>query len=106
MKLGFAPVCLARTRYLVFLTPDGRAAETGEEEWESLSYPELVRVFRTVYGELRHRPGFHFLRFYLAGVLQDICHFPRNIGEDAAEPYAVAAYLKTVRDSHSECGKP
>jgi hypothetical protein len=91
-----------REMFRVFLTPDGRAPETGIEEWESLSYLELVRIFRAVYGGLRHKPGFHFLRFYLAGVLQDVCHWPRNVAEDAADPYAVASYLRTAHDSHSE----
>jgi hypothetical protein len=89
-----------RTTYRVFLTPDGRASETGGEEWESFSFLELVRIFRGVYGHLRQAPGFHFLRFYLAGVLQDICRLPRNVGVDAADPYAVASYLKSVHESH------
>jgi hypothetical protein len=67
-----------------------------------LSFLELVRTFRVVYGGLRDAPGFHFLRFYLAGVLQDVCQWPRNIAEGAADPYAVASYLKTVHESRSE----
>jgi len=92
-----------REKYRVFLTPKGRAPDSGTEEWESLSFLELVRIFRPVYGGLRDAPGFHFLRYYLAGVLHDVCRFPRNVGEDAADPYAVASYLKAVRDSPSEC---
>jgi len=91
-----------RVPYRVFLTPEGRPPETGAEEWEAMSFLELVRIFRAVYGGLRHAPGFHFLRFYLAGVLQDVCGLPRHVGEDAADPYAVASYLKAVHDSHSE----
>ena len=85
--------------FRVFLTPDGRAPETSAKEWQVLSYLELVRIFRAVYNELRHAQGFHFLRFYLAGVLQDVCGLPRNIQENAADPYAVASYLKTVHES-------
>jgi PD-(D/E)XK nuclease superfamily len=92
--------CAGRRVFRVFLTPDGRAPETGAEEWEPLSFLELVRILRGVYAALRHAPGFHFLRFYLAGVLQDVCRLPRIVGEDAADPYAVASYLKTVHDSH------
>jgi hypothetical protein len=88
-----------RQVFRVFLTPEGRAPDTGAEEWEPLSYSELVRTFRAVYGGLRHAPGFHFLRFYLAGVLQDVCHWPRNVGEDAPDPYAIASYLKSVHDT-------
>lgn len=91
-----------RATYRVFLTPDGRPPDSGCDEWKTLSFRKLVQIFRTVYGKLRQAPGFHFLRFYLAGVLQDICGFPRNVGEDAADPYAVASYLKTVNESHSE----
>ncbi len=91
-----------RDVFLAFLTPDGRAPETGAEEWEPLSFLELVRTFRAAYGGLRQTPGFHFLRFYLAGVLQDVCRWPRNIAEEGADPYAVASYLQTVRESRSE----
>ena len=70
----------------------------------SLSYLDLVQIFRTVYGGLRHAPGFHFLKFYLASPLQDICHWPppHKDDEDVADPYAVASYLRIVRDSPLE----
>jgi hypothetical protein len=93
-----------RELFLVFLTPDGREPETGAEEWESLSFLELVRIFRTFYSGLRDAPGFHFLRFYLAGVLQDVCGLPRNVPDGTADPYAIASYLKTVHESRSEGG--
>jgi hypothetical protein len=101
-----------REKYRVFLTADGRAPENPngrepdigaeDDEWEPLSFLELVRVLRSTYDGLRQAPGFHFLRFYLAGVLQDVCHLPRNVGEHAADPYAVVAYLKTVHDFPAE----
>jgi hypothetical protein len=91
-----------RDVYRIFLTPDRRPAETGAEEWTVLSYLQLVRIFRAVYGRLRHKHGFHFLRFYLAGVLQDICGWPREVTPKVTDPYAVVSYLKTVHDSPSE----
>lgn len=93
---------MGREIFRVFLTPDGREPETGTEEWESLSFLELVRIFRAIYSKLRDAPGFHFLRFYLAGVLQDVCHWPRNIADDAADPYAIADFLKTAPTSDLE----
>jgi hypothetical protein len=87
-----------REIFRVFLTPEGRAPTTGTKRWESLSFLELVRTFRGVYGGLRPAPGFHFLRLYLAGVLQDICGWPRDITGEAADPYAVASYLKTIHN--------
>jgi hypothetical protein len=93
-----------RETYRVFLTPDGLLPEGRSEEWTALSFRKLVQIFRDVYPELRNAAGFHFLRFYLAGVLQDICGFPRNVTPDAPDPYAVASYLKSVHELHSEGG--
>jgi hypothetical protein len=74
-----------------------RAQEAAtSERWHPLSYLELVRVFRSVYGKLRHRAGFQFLRFYLAGVLQDICGWPGEFDPRYVDPYAVASYLKAI----------
>jgi hypothetical protein len=91
-----------RECYRVFLTPEGHAPDTGVEEWESLSYLDLVRIFRGVYDSLRAAPGFHFLRFYLAGVIQDICRWPKDVTDSAADPYAVASYLKTLHTFSSD----
>ena len=40
----------------VFLTPDGRPAESGSDAWESLSYLQLAQAFRKAYSELATRP--------------------------------------------------
>ena len=65
-----------RETYRIFLTPDGRKPESGCDEWKAFRFLKLVQIFRKVYGGLRNAPGFHFLRFYLAGVLQDVCRLP------------------------------
>ena len=91
-----------RTIYRVFLAPDGRESETGTEEWEPMSYLDLVQIMRREYGNLRRTHGFHFLRFYLAGVLQDVCGLPRNVGTNAAAPYSIASYLKNIHESQSK----
>jgi hypothetical protein len=90
-----------RETYRVFLTPEGRPPETGSDAWMALSFQQLVQVFQKVYRRLTGARGFHFLRFYLAGVLQDICGWPRKMTADAPDPYAVAAYLTAIHDSHS-----
>jgi hypothetical protein len=95
-----------RDLFCVFLTPHGRESETGGDEWEPLSFLELVRVFRSVYRKLSRAQGFHFLRFYLAGVLQDVCNFPRNVSADAADPYAIASYLNAVHNSETKGARP
>ncbi len=91
-----------REIFRVFLTPDSHSPETGCEDWLTLSFQNLVQIFRKVYPKLKRTPGFHFLRFYLSGVLQDICGWPREVTADTSDPYAVASYLRTVHDSVSE----
>lgn len=81
----------------VFLTPDGREPETGRQDWFPLKFQELVETFRSVFDELRDKPGSHFLRFYLAGVLRDVCGWPVPIRSDCADPYSVLSYLRHVQ---------
>jgi len=81
----------------VFLTPNGRAPRTSSADWKwkSLSFVDLASVFRRVSG-LQDKPGYHFLRYYLTGVLQDICGCPASISSDCKNPYAAVDYLKSV----------
>lgn len=90
----------------VFLTADGRLPEDGSDEWEALSFLNLVQILREPYAGLRGTAGFEFLRLYLAGVLQDICHFPAMHAEKTGDPYSLAAYLKTVHESPKKGGRP
>jgi hypothetical protein len=81
----------------VFLTPNGRAPRTGSPGWKVLSFVDLASVFRRVLPGLKDTPGYHFLRYYLTGVLQDICEWPVSISSDCKNPYAVVDYLETLR---------
>ena len=66
----------------VFLTPEGRNAATAED-WEALSFSNLAKAFWDAASSLSTKPGYHYLRFYIASVLRDILHLP--IGESGAE---------------------
>lgn len=84
----------------VFLTPRGRECKTKSSEWKSLSFSDLVGVFRGV-SDLQDKPGYHFLHYYLAGVLRDICRFPVPIpekSESCKNPYELNYYLRLVLD--------
>jgi hypothetical protein len=87
------------TKLRVFLTSDGRAAETSANDWAPLSFLKLVCLFRRAVGGLKEKPGYHFVRFYLSGVLQDICGWSIPIRKDQGDPYAVADYLAAVHES-------
>jgi hypothetical protein len=80
----------------VFLTEDGREAQTSSEGWQCLSFLELATVFRRAASELRERPGYHFLRYYLTGVLRDVCGVPVPVSASAPNPYAAVEYLRSV----------
>lgn len=77
----------------VFLTPDGRKNQTGSEMWQELSFADLTRVFRLASG-LHDKPGYHFLRYYLTGVLRDICKLSIPVGAHCEDPYTIADYLQ------------
>jgi hypothetical protein len=79
----------------VFLTPDGRGPATSSADWRPLTFVELAGVFRRVPG-LQDRPGYHFLRYYLTGVLRDVCRLPVPISPDCANPYAAVDYLRSA----------
>lgn len=86
----------------VFLTPEGRQPEAAVTGWVPLSFLELVRIFREPYPQLRDRCGFHLLRFYLTGILKDICRWKIPVGgtDCCDDPYGIVDYLKTVRSSN------
>jgi PD-(D/E)XK nuclease superfamily protein len=83
----------------VFLTPDARASATACEEWTALSFLRLACILRGAFKDLQDKPGYHFLRFYLTGVLKDICRWSIPVGDPdhCADPYGVVEYLKTVQ---------
>ena len=80
----------------VFLTPDDRKPQTSSAEWQALSYLDLASVLRRVSSGLQDKPGYHFLRYYLTGVLRDICGLPVPISPNCENPYAANDYLQSV----------
>jgi hypothetical protein len=83
----------------VFLTKDGRKPDTGSEEWQCLSFLDLAGVLRHASSGLETQPGYHFLRYYLTGVLRDVCGLPVPISTDCADPYAAVDYLRSAMDT-------
>jgi hypothetical protein len=84
-----------RKVYRVFLTPQGHEAETGGG-WRTMSFLQLVCVLRVAMPELREAPGYHFLRYYLAGVLMDVCGWKLPIKPDTDDPYGVVQYMDEI----------
>lgn len=80
----------------VFLTPDRLKPETSNK-WSPMSFEDLSAILWSASDRLKQTPGYHFLRYYLAGVLRDICGWPRQISADCRDPYAVLDYLKAIR---------
>lgn len=90
-----------RQVYRVFLTPDGRDPETSNELWIRLSFPQVACAFRKASSVLSNEPGYHFLRYYLSGLLKDVCLWPLPMHDPATclDPYSVLKYLETVHES-------
>jgi hypothetical protein len=80
----------------IFLTPDGRDAESrseDSEEWVPMTFLELAGWFRRESARLLNAPGYHFLRYYLTGVLKDVCELPLPISDNCENPFAAVEYL-------------
>jgi hypothetical protein len=67
------------TVWRIFLTRTAEEAETGKG-WMQLSFSSLARIFWGTSNSLATTPGYHVLRFYLAGVLKDILDLPIGLG--------------------------
>jgi len=88
----------------VFLTPDGRTPNTSKERWAALSFLQVACAFRRAYPKLKSTPGYDFLRYYISGVLKDICglSLPMIDAAKHADPYSCKKYLQSVRASNGE----
>lgn len=87
--------------HLVFrmlLSAEPRAPESGQDDWTNLTFLDLACLFRGRFGDLAARPGYHFLRFYLCGILRDVCRWslPLRDLEDCNDPYGFVQYLDIV----------
>jgi hypothetical protein len=79
----------------IFLTRDGAEGSTAEN-WKSLSFSQLAWALCEAANSLRNRPGFHYLRLYIAGVLKDILRLPIGKPPIRGEPgrYRLLAFLE------------
>jgi hypothetical protein len=79
----------------VFLTPEGRKPEGGLAEWKKLSFSQLVVGLWSNAGSLAAKPGYHFLQYYLAGVLKDVLHLPIGRYNGKQNQYKLREFLKS-----------
>jgi hypothetical protein len=80
----------------VFLTPSGWVPQTSGSDWQPLSFLDLARTLRAASADLRNRAGYHFLRYYLSGLWQDICGWPLPLRADCPDPYSVLRLLRAA----------
>ncbi len=90
-----------RESLFVFLTPDGRRPDTAgrKQNWEPISFIELITLFRAHLPELEDKPGIDFLRLYMTGVLKDLYGLPCGKSQDVLEDadiYRVGKYLSLL----------
>jgi hypothetical protein len=85
-----------REAILVFLTADGAAAGDEDGDWHALSFADLIMILREGMEELRQTQGYHYLRYYLAGVLRDVCRWPIPLDPRCVNPHQLLDYLGKV----------
>lgn len=77
----------------VFLTQDARASKTHTNNWQPLSFSKMAGIFWHVSG-LQDCQGYHFLRYYLTGVLREICDTQNPMESIDTDPYTAINYLR------------
>jgi hypothetical protein len=90
--------------FRVFLTHDARKPESAQElrNWSRLAFSELASILWSAGKKQKDKAGYHFLRYYLAGVLQDVCGWPFPIEADYPDPYSMLSYIKEAQGFHTE----
>jgi hypothetical protein len=80
----------------VFITPEGRPATTSNK-WCHLSFESLACALHNVWRHVESSER-QFLRYYLAGVLRDVCQWPvpLSLNGSIADPHAVVRYLRRI----------
>ena len=93
----------------IFLTPDGRdATSSGDDSpstsWTPMSFLELVCNFRIALRAVKKSAGYHFGRYYLSGVMKDICRWslPLCDPRTAVDPYSLADYLRAISQAEGD----
>lgn len=86
--------------YLIFLTKDKNEAETGTNKyyWRPVSFEELFASFWKQSKYLKNRPGYQFLRLYLAGVLKDIMGWTLPLDRSTDSPYEALLLLNRLNE--------
>lgn len=75
-------------RLMVFLSRH-KETTTNKKKWAHLSYLNLFESFSKVLANNTEKHGYHFLRYYLAGIMMDILEWPLPISvKTETEPFA------------------
>lgn len=81
--------------FRVFLTTNGREAEghTGRN-WHPVSFSRIAGRLAFASSDLKKKPGYHFLRFYIASIIRDILGWKKM---EEANPYQLLSYLDQMK---------
>lgn len=81
----------------IFLT-NNEVTKNNNEKWTNLNYITLVKILRDILLINDSAPGFHFLKYYLQGVLKDVLNFkiPLQDNKTAINNYVLLKKLKLI----------
>src|SRR6266446_2700072 len=85
----------------VFLSPQGTKPEGGKEKWKRMSFSELARAFWGASHSIKSKPGYHFLQYYITGVLKDVLGLPVGQATKQENRYELLRFLKEVNAAKS-----
>lgn len=84
--------------FRVFLTPRGEMPVSATGIWLPLSFSQLAILLWSCSIPLREKPGYHFLRYYIAGIFRDILGCPIGLESARDHPFDLFPFLKAIHE--------
>jgi hypothetical protein len=64
-------------------------------EWKFVSFSKLARAIWRGVSTKNDAPGYHFARYYVAGLLTDVLHWPLPVQRSTNRPIPILSYLES-----------
>lgn len=84
----------------VYLTREGKAAKRGSQNWRPITFEQISGLIWNSIKDREDAPGFHLTRYYISGVLADVCEWPiplpRSIVPSHLNRYSLLSFFGKI----------
>ena len=86
-------------KFYVFIAPFGTQLPGDRSDWKFVSFSKLARAIWRGALKNKEAPGYHFSRYYVAGLLADVLKWPLPVHHDTNRPIAILSYLEDISEN-------